>query len=278
MLCWHKLIAIAIVLLCFFTSIKNSHAEQPQKNTVDIGINSLYLGYNASDEIKEHGMMYGIVVSYRYLYSNLMFKVEGLLNFGTVDYSSPSSERLDNADSELFERRILFGYHLPLSELSFITSYIGIGFRKIRTGLDKKFMASNETYYKTINYDYIPIGINFSQDLNEVWSYTVTAEYDIFLNGKVQYTVMNYSDFGYVMDKVNINQKSGYGLRGSVEIQKKINEFSSLAIEPFVRYWNIAESDSTDVSYYKGVQIGEKREPENHTIETGINVILRLRF
>lgn len=117
--------------------------------------------------------------------------------------------------------------------------------------MDKKFVASNETYYKTINYDYIPIGINFSQDLNRVWSYTVTAEYDIFLNGKIQYTVMNYSDFGYVMDKVNINQKSGYGLRGSVEIQKKINEFSSLAIEPFVRYWNIAESDSTDVSYIK---------------------------
>lgn len=126
MLYWHKLIAIATVLLCFFLSIKNSHAEQPQKNTFDIGINSLYLDYNASDEIKEHGMMYGIVVSYRYLYSNLMFKVEGLLDFGTLDYSSTSSERLDNADSELFEGRILLGYHLPLSELSFITSYIGI--------------------------------------------------------------------------------------------------------------------------------------------------------
>ena len=64
---------------------------------------------------------------------------------------------------------------------------------------------------------------------------------------------MDYSGYGSVIDEVNINQKNGYGLRGSVQMQKQVNQFLSLAVEPFVRYWNIAESDSTDVSYYKGI-------------------------
>ena len=198
-------------------------------------------------------MMYGIIGSYRFIYSNFMFKVEGLLDVGGLDYSSTGSEKLNNTDSILFEGRVLFGYHLPVSEVSFVTSYIGVGYRQLESEFDEKFASVDVGYFKTYDYHYIPIGINFSKNLNRRWSYTATAEYDIFLNGKIQYTVMDYSGYGSVIDEVNINQKNGYGLRGSVQMQKQVNQFLSLAVEPFVRYWNIAESDSTDVSYYKGI-------------------------
>ncbi|MBI3754598.1 MAG: hypothetical protein HY265_00330 [Deltaproteobacteria bacterium] len=151
-------------------------------------------------------------------------------------------------------------------------------YRGLESDLDEKFASVGDMMYvKKFEYHYIPIGINFSNNLNKGWFIAVKGEYDWFLEGSGRYKLMNSSSGG-TLYKTHLDQKSGYGLRGSVELQKKVNRVLSFAVEPFVRYWKIAESESADVYYYRGIKVGEPREPENHTTETGINLILRVQL
>jgi hypothetical protein len=57
-------------------------------------------------------------------------------------------------------------------------------------------------------------------------------------------------------------QNTGYGLRFSGKVSKKIDAKTSVFIEPFIRYWDIANSDV--VSGYP--------EPKNNTLEYGAKI------
>ena len=112
--------------------------------------------------------------------------------------------------------------------------------------------------------------MRFITDLKNGWSFGAMAEYDIFWWGK-QISHLSDVDPGY-NDPKN-RQTRGYGLRGSVELQKKVKKVD-FAIEPFIRYWNIKESKHTDWTWYGG-KIGEAYEPKNHSTEYGINLLVR---
>ena len=82
-------------------------------------------------------------------------------------------------------------------------------------------------------------------------------EVDFLLNGQQN------SNGIPVLGDIENNQDSGYGLRASVKFQKHW-EKSDFIIEPFVRYWNIDDSDIVN-----GVI-----EPANETTEFGIHLSL----
>jgi hypothetical protein len=57
-------------------------------------------------------------------------------------------------------------------------------------------------------------------------------------------------------------QNTGYGLRLSGKVSKKIDAKTSVFIEPFIRYWDIANSDI----------INGYLEPKNNTVEYGAKI------
>lgn len=262
---------IAIVTVCImFVGVKNSFAEQLQKHTWELGPEVSYIEYKEPDVMKEKGLMYGIVGSYTY-HDKLMLRAEGRFSYGQVDYSSPISGTVDDINDYILELRGLGGYDFPVSETSFLTPYAGIGYRYLNDDMSGKvFSTGARGYERESNYIYSPIGVKFIADLKNGWSTGATAEYDIFWWGK---QISHFSDVDPGLNDPKNRQTSGYGLRGSIELQKKLQRVT-FAIEPFIRYWNIEESRHEDLTWY-GIKIGEAGEPKNHSTEYGINLIVR---
>jgi hypothetical protein len=228
--------------------------------------------------MKEKGMMYGFLGTYTYrgwaipapeTLDKWMFKVEGRFSFGEVDYKN--SGTIDNIDDYMLEFRGLGGYDFSLLKTSTITPYIGIGYRYLNDDMSGKISSTGAYgYERESNYFYSPIGIEIITPLENGWFVGGILEYDIFWWGK-QKSHLSDVDPGY-NDPEN-DQERGYGLRGSIKLQKK-GEKLDFVIEPFIRYWNIKRSKYADLTYY-GVLTGYAYEPKNRSTEFGVKLAVR---
>jgi len=170
---------------------------------------------------------------------------------------------MDNIDDYLWELRGLAGYDFSLSETStIITPYIGVGYRYLNDDMSGMTTTTGDAgYERESNYFYSPIGIEVTVNSENGWSIGGAFEYDHFWWGKQK------SNMGSVPGYYNIenDQEKGYGLRGSIKLKKK-NEIIDFKIEPFIRYWNIEDSEITaDPEGRLWI------EPENHSIEYGLS-------
>lgn len=256
-----------------FIGVENGSAEQLQKHTWELAPEISYIEYKEPDVMKEKGYMYGIVVSYTY-HDKLMLKAEGRLSYGQVDYSSPISGTIYFIDDNICELRGLAGYDFPVSKtsfLTFLTPYIGIGYRYLNDDMSGKVSSTGAGgYERESNYIYIPVGVRLITNLKNGWSVGAMAEYDIFWWGK-QISHLSDVDPGY--NDIKNRQTRGYGVRGSVELQRKAKNVT-FGIAPFIRYWDIKESKHEAWTWY-GIIIGEAWEPKNHSTEYGINLLVR---
>ena len=97
------------------------------------------------------------------------------------------------------------------------------------------------------------------------WSLGAIIEYELFWWGK-QISHLSDVDPGF-SDPENY-QKVGYGARGSIMLERKGRNIN-LAIEPFIRYWNIGKSKKDDV-YLNGAYYGYWYDAKKNTTEIGI--------
>ena len=98
----------------------------------------------------------------------------------------------------------------------------------------------------------------------------MTVEYDLFLFGQQK------SHLGDVWPGTNTlsnDQDGGYGARSSFKLIKRYKSFSTY-IEPFVRYWNIDDSD-VETFTVPGLGTGAGLEPANNTTEYGVKLGMR---
>ena len=101
------------------------------------------------------------------------------------------------------------------------------------------------------------------------WALAAEAEFDYLWYGK-QYSDLN--DANPLFPDLSNEQDQGYGIRGAVRIEKKLTA-SSVFFEPFIRYWNISQSDDTFFS--AGGTLYRGYEPKNNTTEIGAAVGLK---
>ena len=264
-----KLLAIT---LCFAFMGMGSVLAQTElpKHSVDLGTEISYIKYKEPSVMEEKGMMYGIVGSYTY-HNKLMLKADGRFSYGQVDYDGQLSDgtpyTIDGIDDYMLEFRGLGGYDFPILTATILTPYVGFGYRYLNDGLDKDIYG----YERESNYFYSPIGIETITELDNGWSIGATLEYDIFWKG-IQKSYL--SDLNVSLNDVENDQNEGYGVRGSVKFQKKGDKVDYL-IEPFIRYWNIKESEMSAVTYggsYTGVLL---YEPKNNSTEIGIKLAVK---
>lgn len=262
---------IASLAICFmFVGIGSSFAKplQLQMHTWEIGPEISHITYEEPDVMEEKGFMYGIAASYAY-HNNLMLKAEGRFSFGDVDYTN--SGTMDNIDDYMWEFRGLAGYDFPVLKATIITPYIGFGYRYLNDDMSGMTSSTGARgYERESNYYYSPIGIETITKLENGWSIGVTLEYDYFWKG-IQESHLSDVDPG--LNNLENDQDDGYGLRGSIKFQKKVERLDYV-IEPFVRYWDIKQSDNADITYY-GTYIGYGYEPKNNSTEFGIKFALK---
>lgn len=259
-------------ILCFmFIGIRFVSAEvEPKKHSWDLGAELSHIKYKEPNLMEEKGMMYGITGSYVYhnLLNKIMLKAEGKGGWGQIDYSSPSSGTMDDIDDYMMELRVAGGYDFSIWTTTMLTPYLGIGYRYLND--DSSGMTTTTGalgYERESNYIYSPIGIATITELQNEWSVGLALEYDFFWKG-IQKSHLSNVGLGY--NDLENDQDDGYGVKGSVKVQKKTEKLDFI-IEPFIRYWNIKKSEEKAVTY-AGVIIGYGYEPKNSSIEYGLKI------
>jgi hypothetical protein len=252
--------------------IKADEKESPKtlsksRHTWEIGPEISYIEYKEPDVMSEKGLMYGIGVAYTYR-NGVMIKVAGRYSYGQVDYDGTGT--INNIRNDIFEIRLIEGYDFKISSSFTMTPFFGFGYRYLRDDMAGRISSTgNKGYLRESNYFYSPIGIEAVHVFDKGWSTGVILEYDYFLLGK-QKSYLSGVLAG--INDIENNQKSGYGLRGSIIIKKQTDRVFYV-IEPFIRYWNIDKSDVQDVTY-SGTVIGTAWEPKNQSTEIGVKFMI----
>lgn len=223
-----------------------------------------FIEYEEPDVMQEKGFMYGIGGSYAYHHDNIMLKMEGRYSYGQVDYKN--SGTIDNIDDYIIELRGLMGYDFSIAYIIIITPYAGFGYRYLNDNASGMMSSTGSYgYERESNYIYSPVGVETNFLLINDWSFGINFEFDIFWQGKQKSHLGEVA--GY--DDIENDQDNGYGVRGSIKLQKS-NGTVDYIIEPFFRYWNIEESEATRDSAGRWWV-----EPKNNSTEVGIMFIVR---
>ena len=259
---------VILAMGCLFIGTSDTHAQTQPPVLWELGAEEYYYLYKEPGVMQNKGSLYGLVGSYTYRESDVMLRAEARGSVGQVDYKN--SGTMDSIFDFSFEARGLAGYDIALSNVYTITPYSGFGYRYLNDDSSGELTSTGAAgYERESNYYYSPIGLENTFLLKEGWIVVLTTEYDHFWRGK---QISHLSDVNLGYGDVTNTQKKGYGLRGSVKVRKEGENFD-LVIEPFVRYWKIAKSNDSNVTY-SGVIIGYGYEPKNNTTEMGLKVSL----
>ncbi len=258
---------VIFVVGCLFVGGSDIYAQTQPTTVWEVGVEDYYYLYKEPGVMQNKGWLSSLVGSYAYR-DNIMLKAETRISVGKVDYKN--SGTMDSIFDFSLEARGLAGYDVVLSDSYTITPYSGIGYRYLNDDSSEKLTSTGAAgYERESNYYYSPIGLENKFLLQDGWSLGLIAEYDHLWRGK---QISHLSDVNLGYGDVTNTQKKGYGLRGSVKVKKEGEQFNFI-IEPFVRYWKIAKSNDSDVTY-SGVIIGYGYEPKNNTTELGVKVAL----
>ncbi|MEJ2648932.1 MAG: hypothetical protein P8016_11050 [Sedimentisphaerales bacterium] len=244
-----------------------------QRHSIEIGPEMYSFTYKESG-VKDKGVFYGGVLNYTYrwwvppsaneplLPGSVAFRAEFRYATGNADYDGALSDgtpyKIDDIDYDTFETRLMLGVdELNIDWLASIST--GVGYRYLTD--DSSFDPYG--YRRESNYIYIPVAYQLDGKFENNWAWGTKLEVDILAWG-LQKSYL--SDIGE--SDIENRQRSGYGLRGSLRLQNR-TKMGVLIIEPFIRYWNIDQSDFEYVSpsYYY--------EPKNNTTELGVQLLWR---
>ncbi len=237
--------------------------DQMRRNELEFGPEFYYYHYEEpSLGVTFYGPMVGLAASFTHHHPNhLMLKAESRGAAGRVDYTG--SGKISGISDYTFEGRLTTGYDVPLKDDRLLTPFFGIGYRYLNDGFSGKISSTNAAgYERESSYLYSPLGASYGAGLGDGWKIGLSLEYDIFWKG-IQRS--HLEDVNPDFDTLSNDQTRGYGTRGSVKLLKA-GELLDWLIEPYLRWWNIQDSEI----------VGTGFEPENETLEVGGNI--RVRF
>ena len=238
-------------------------SEPLKEHALGVSTEMSYIVYDEPDVMEEKGIMYGIGASYTYR-GDFMFKAEGRCSYGQVDYTN--SGTIDNIDDYMLEFRGLAGHDFSQYEGYGITPYIGFGYRYLNDDSSGMTSSTNARgYEREANYFYSPIGIEIINPLTDDWSMGIILEYDHFWKG-IQKSHLSGAVAGF--SDLENDQNEGFGFRASLGLEKKTKK-TDFIVESFIRYWDIKQSETTNITY-NGVLWGYGWEPKNTSTEVGI--------
>ena len=260
------------IAICFLFSSSLASAENTGetvcKHAFDIGLGVSHLDYDEdSIDVEIAGPMYALVGSYTY-HNKIMMHASLEYSRGDLDYDgfTQAGEPAENDTQDwIIECRGLIGYDYLLWENHVATPFFGVGYRYWSD--DIKGPGGLE---RNIEYWYSPLGVRTHSPLSDNWTWGMSLEYDFFWFGKVRSHTR--------LPDPEVTQDSGYGVRFSLRLRREFANDCALSIEPYVRYWQVDESEESffdlpgsdpeeEINFIRTV------EPENETTSYGLRII-----
>lgn len=208
--------------------------------------------------------------------------IDSRIAWARLDYTGGASDgmgwetplEMSNTPDMVIENRLLLSKHVPWKGLK-VTPFTGFGFRYLvddssdqSTIVDYKGTPVEITGYKRKSYYYyFPLGVNVAKTFSNDWQIDMNAEYDHLLSGTQKSVTMEDNE------RVPTNQqKQGYGFRASMRMAKNFQKYG-LSFEPFIRYWDIEDSEFTPTEEcIPNTPCWGIIEPSNTTQEIGMKM------
>ena len=222
-------------------------------NQYDLGVEGFYDNYQEPVATVNSKATYGSVTgNFTHNWNAFFAALDGRASYGFDDYQSESGTA-DRIPQWEFEGRIRGGVTLKGG----FSPYIGLGTRYYWDEL--KGVVTNLGalgYDRRITQIYIPIGFSFDSKISDDLHITPNLEYDQLVWGQVS------SRLGTIPGGENLinHQHDGWGVRGDVMLGWGNNGSYAFQAGPFIRYWNIGDSNITAEGY----------EPHNTRLQAGL--------
>ena len=221
---------------------------EPSANEFSLGVEGFHDRYREPEidvtETTDYGSITGGWKHYWPMLNDDKFLVGADVRFstGTDSYKSSSGTLSGSRQNEL-EGRLLTGFQYGHFLGGTLSPYIGFGVRYfVDNGKGEVTNLGAHAYDRRITQEYIPIGLTYNYIGEGGWSITPTIEYDPLVYGNVNTRLQNITGFYNINNTQNAG--SGYGLRGSIMFGFDVHGYDIQA-GPFVRYWNINDSELT---------------------------------
>ncbi|HVK62202.1 MAG TPA: hypothetical protein VM432_11655 [Bdellovibrionales bacterium] len=249
-----------LVLATILSSTAYSQqATDESKVGVDVTARYMYMKYEEPGLMKDTGPLYGFGVGYQ-----MTFPGEGTaraeLDFlqGNLTYDgayASGAKLVATSKNYLFNLRAM--WINPFGE-SPVSGLAGLAFRNLHERTD-----APGAYTRITSYIYAPFGLIVGGDFGGGWHLTGSAEYDLFLGGRVD---TKLSEVGPGYNDVVFEQTKGFGYRLSTLVRKDFGPWA-LRAEPYYHYWKIAKSAPE-----RGSTTSNYVEPDNNTTMYGVNI------
>jgi len=202
-----------------------------------------------------------------------LFEFRG--DYGSEDYKSESG-KIDGINDWEFEGRALGGYDYHFAgTTAHFKSYSGLGLRYyVDSGKGKD--ATNGSGVVSGGYDrkitqlYLPLGVTYEFQAGGL-TFAPNAEFDELIYGHVASRLGTLQGYSNTVNEQNWGE--GYGVRGEFAISQLDPNGKGWEFTPFVRYWNINDSDPTyALSGINGMgqqTVGGFVEPHNSRVQAG---------
>ncbi|MCF6767145.1 porin family protein [Thiotrichales bacterium 19S11-10] len=253
---WKTKLALCLTLPVLYTNAL-TYTKLPDSREPSFNI-SPELGYYKYEEpniMQIKGPLVGVTSeTFIPMSYNLLFRLflRGAYNFG--DYTSNGTGSNDEDNSWLINIAPTLGYTIFINQSTIITPYAGFGYRYLNNDSSGTVTTTGHFgYLRESNYFYLPIGIDIQIQKDE-WLYRALFEYDYLIRGQ-QYSHLPDSFGGTISNR----QNNGYGINAKLEMAHQTSDSMRIGIGPYVRYWNISDSE-VDKGFI---------EPKNTTFEAG---------
>ena len=266
-----KKIFVIILGACILFSGTSFAQSIYKTHTFGIGFETFYIDNeeDTNPDVSWDGTMYGGYFYYAFHGSNnLMVAADLFVACGELTYDGyldPSGQNYSaDSDDWIVEIRGLIGYNFSVRSGSILTPFTGFGSRYWNDQVQSRY-----AYEREVSYYYSPIGLMFAAPLTDNWNWGIEAEYDLFWGGRVE---SHLSDLGAGWSDAENEWDvgDGYGVRGSIWFAGDVHDNLGMRIEPFVRYWDIDDSDIDNVNTPYGPAYGY--EPATTVFAAGVRV------
>ena len=263
---------VAIILGAYVLFSGTSYAQGIYKtHTFGVGFETFYIDNeeDTNPDVSWDGTMYGGFFDYAFHGSkNLMVGADLSVAYGELTYDGylyPSGENYSaDSDDWIVEIRGLVGYDFSVGSGRILTPFTGFGSRYWNDQVQSSY-----AYEREVTYYYSPIGLMFAAPITGKWNWGIKAEYDLFWGGRVESHVSDLGS-GWSDADNEWDVGDGYGVRGSIWFAGNVNDNVGMRIEPFVRYWDIDESDTDLVDTPYGQTY--LYEPATTVVAAGVRV------
>ena len=244
-----KKIVVILLGVCVLFSGTSFAQDLYKTHTFGVGFETFYIDNeeDTNPDVSWDGMMYGGYLNYAFHGSNsLMIGADLSVTYGELTYDGflfPSGQQYsEDSEDWIVEVRGLIGNDFSVGSGIILTPFTGFGSRYWNDEIQSRY-----GYEREVTYYYSPFGLMFAAPITGNWNWGINAEYDFFWGGKVE---SHLSDLGAGWSDADNEWDvgDGYGVRGSIWFAGDVNDNVGMRIEPFVRYWDIDDSDIDTVN------------------------------